>query len=575
MSPQFSGRAAASMAALVAAGFAVGATGALAAAPPSAVKHHKRFQARGYARPHARKVRSGSAPADGVQTATPIKHVVVIYQENVSFDHYFATYPFATNRRSEPRFAARPGTPTVNGLNTPLLEAQNPNSFQPFRLDRSQAATCDQDHEYHDEQVAFDRGLMDLFPETVGSSGGSCADYGYGKNLVMGYYDGNTTTALWNYAQHYAMSDNSFGTTFGPSTPGAINLVSGQTHGVVATSGNVTGDLSADGKTIENDPQPLGDDCSNRDAVRLGGRNVGDLLNQAGVTWGWFQGGFTPTSTTNGTAVCGASHTGADGKPKGDYIPHHEPFQYYLSTANLHHRPPSSTAMIGSTDQANHQYDLSAFWTAVNAGKMPSVSFLKAAGYQDGHAGYSSPLNEQQFVTDTINRLQTRREWKSTAVVIAYDDSDGWYDHQMSPIVNQSQDPGNGPMTGTGDALTAAGQCGTKAPAGGYQGRCGYGPRLPLLVISPWAKSNFVDHSTTDQSSILQAIEQNWGLPSIGDASFDQRAGSLVDMFNFSDGGGNTPPLGLDPSTGEPASGASASCRRGRSCAARHRRRRR
>ena len=161
---------------------------------------------------------------------------------------------------------------------------------------------------------------------------------------------------------------------------------------------------------------------------------------------------------------------------------------------------------------------------------MPAVSFLKAPAAQDGHAGYSNPLDEQAFVVDTINKLQKTQDWKSTAVILAYDDSDGWYDHQMSPIVNQSNDPAVDALAGT--------NCGTNPSriAGGYQDRCGYGPRLPLLVISPYAKTNFVDHTVTDQSSILRFIEDNWSTGRVGNASFDEKAGTLDNMFAFSGG---------------------------------------
>src|SRR5262245_21107813 len=164
---------------------------------------------------------------DDGDTRTPIKHLVVIFQENVSFDHYFATYPVAANPAGEPVFTAKRGTPSVNGLNASLL-APNPNSVQPFRLDRSQFETADQDHEYKDEQAASDHGLTDQFVEKVGNGNGPDGTPG---GQVMGYFDGNTVTALWNYAQNFAMSDNSYSTTFGPSTPGALNLISGQTHG--------------------------------------------------------------------------------------------------------------------------------------------------------------------------------------------------------------------------------------------------------------------------------------------------------------------------------------------------------
>jgi len=476
---------------------------------------------------------SALASASARAETTPIRHLVVIFQENVSFDHYFATYPNAANPVGEPRFVARKDTPSVNGLTGALLTL-NPNQVNPFRLGRAHAATCDQDHDYGDEQKAMHGGLMDLFVQTVGNGPGTDGTLVCRATDVMGYFDGNTVTAIWNYAQRFAISDNSFDTTFGPSSPGAINLVSGQTHG--ATPADSPGNTVAG--TLIGDPRPFNDDCSPgggfnpANQVVMSGRNVGDLLNAHGITWGWFQGGFAPTSrTSTGKAICGATHTGSDGIPKGDYIPHHEPFQYYVSTANPHHLPPSSPAAIGSTDQANHQYDLADFWNATN---LPAVSFLKARGFEDGHAGYSDPLAEQRFVVDTINRLQSRPEWRETAVIIAYDDSDGWYDHVMPPIVSQSntvEDHG----------------CGI-APAGSAEGRCGYGPRLPLLAISPWAKRNFVDHSTTDQSSILRFIEDNWELGRIGDDSFDARAGSLANLFDFTRPRNGR--LILDPQTG-------------------------
>ncbi len=173
---------------------------------------------------------------------------------------------------------------------------------------------------------------------------------------------------------------------------------------------------------------------------------------------------------------------------------------------------------------------------------MPAVSFLKAPAYQDGHAGYSDPLDEQTFLVNTINQLEKSSAWSSTAVIIAYDDSDGWYDHVVAPIVSPSQS--------SADALTSSGLCG-KTAANVYEGRCGYGPRLPLLVISPYAKQNYVDHALTDQSSILRFIEDNWQVGRIGDHSFDAIAGSLNGFFDFHSRQSNKP-LFLDPATGEP-----------------------
>jgi phospholipase C len=504
---------------------------------------------------------AGSEPgpnrADATATATPIKHLVVIFQENVSFDHYFGSYPVAANPSGEPRFVASPNTPTVNGLSNALLNA-NPNlnpangagASNPFRLDRSQAVTSDQDHNYLAEQQAFDAGLMDLFPLDTGSGGGS---------IVMGYYDGNTVTALWNYAQSFAMSDNSYGTTFGPSTPGVINLTSGQTNGITQIKNGTAFEVNGgnDGSlTLISDADPYGDVCSNptRNQVTMGSKNIGDLLSAAGVTWGSFMGGFNlSTVNANGTTSCARSSVNAvDGIATNDYIPHHSFFNYYASTANLAHTRPASMAEIGNAGPANHQYDLQDFFAAAGEGNLPAVSFLKAQAYQDGHAGYSDPLDEQTFLVNTINFLQTLPSWRSTAVLVVYDDSDGWYDHQMGPIVNTSTGPADG-LTG----LNACGTAATSLPGLNHAnthalGRCGYGPRLPLLVISPWAKRNFVDNTVTDQTSIIRFVEDNWlGGTRIGNGSFDGIANSISQMFNFQ-GEGHSRRVFLDPSTGEP-----------------------
>jgi len=491
--------------------------------------------------------------SSGGGTASPIKHVVVIFQENVSFDHYFATYPQAANTDGNP-FHASPQTPSVNGL-TPALLTHNPNSAQPQRLTPAQALTCDQDHGYTAEQKAMNGGLMNRFVEETGVS--TCSPPNFGRpGLVMDYFDGNTVTGLWNYAQHYAMSDNFYGTVFGPSTPGALNLISGQTGGATPlnASGQVVNPASGVGSqnssgvgTVYGDPDPFYDNCASHSAptVSMSGQNIGNLLNAKGITWGWFEGGFTPTSTTaSGTPVCGSSHSNIGGGSVTDYIPHHEPFQYYKSTANPDHKPPASLAEIGHNGQANHQYDLSWFYKALGHENLPAVSYLKAAAYQDGHPGYSDPIDEQHFLVKTINAIQQSRFWRSTAIIITYDDSDGWYDHVMPPIINSSADPAL-------DALNGPGVCGNGTPLGGIQDRCGYGQRLPLLVISPYAKANDVSGTLTDQTSVLSFIEDNWlGGQRTGAFSFDNLAGSLDNMFSF--GRPNFRPYLLNPATGEP-----------------------
>jgi phospholipase C len=313
------------------------------------------------------------------------------------------------------------------------------------------------------------------------------------------------------------------------------------------------------GWTLIGDTDPLGDTCSvAADQNSFLGKNVGDFLNAQSISWGWFEGGFDLT-ITNANMTTGCARSTPQTVPNGaftsaDYIPHHQPFQYYASTANPTHARPSSVAAIGKSvetdgvtpEPANHQYDTHDFFDALSAGNFPAVVYLKAPAFQDAHPGYSNPIDEQNFLVSTVNAIQASQEWSSTLIVLLYDDSDGWYDHQMPPIVN--------PSSSAADALNGAGMCNSGAqqngaapttpllgavPAEGgaavpVQGRCGYGTRQPLIVISPFAKRNYIDHTLTDQTSVLRFVEDNWlgGQRIQPGGSFDTIAGTIQNMLN-------------------------------------------
>ncbi|MFJ8600766.1 alkaline phosphatase family protein [Streptomyces shenzhenensis] len=368
------------------------------------------------------------------------------------------------------------------------------------------------------------------------------------ENTVQFELTGRTDYGPEQYAANGGKADQ--------STPGALNLISGQTHGVVSTdpaSGtehprqtsapDAYTVKSPDAKgvgTVINDPDPAYDDCSGKDhtssnaLAAMQGKNIGDLLNTRRVTWGWFQGGFRPSTAWDGRqsgyAKCDTTHTNVGGASVVDYSPHHNPFSYYRSTANPHHLPPKNVDEVGHDGQANHNYDLTDFTAVAKAGKLPAVSFVKAGEYQDGHAAYSDPIDEQHFLVSEINAIQSSPQWKSTAIVVAYDDSDGWYDHAYVAPRNGSKDTSLGSDNKATDGPAC--QSGPKA-SGGYADRCGPGTRQPLLVISPYSKVNKVDHTMTDQASVLRFIEDNWRTGRVGDHSFDATAGSLRGMFDF------------------------------------------
>jgi len=590
------------------------------------------------------------SPVNALPTKTPIKHLVVIFQENRSFDHYFGTYPKALNPPGEPTFTAAANTPVSNNyISHPTLLTANPNftnsgasptgnganAANPFRLDRTQANTASENHNYTPEQLAFDHGKLDLFPLEVGSDSisgttnttaapplGSPAFNTLGQ--TMGYFDGNTVTAFWNYAQNFAMSDNYWGDTFGPSTPGALEMFSGQTNGLVAltaTNGVVTpfaGDTThvlADGTTpglYKNGFTQIGDEDPTLDVcspatqpfpgagqpnasksgsgvtTMLTGKNIGDLLNAAKIPWGSFVGGFnlqtvnpaigTAAATTgcagvtqaaNGAITFNPANPGRTSQgltglpPQVDYVQHHIWFQYYQSTANPNHLRPTSVAAIGhilvpgtsTVDPANHAYDLADFSAAVQAGNFPAVSLIKLSKFQDSHPADSTPLDEQFAVVNLINMLQKSPDWSSTAVIIAYDDSDGWYDHAFIAPTTR------GSFNATADQLDGAGMCGLPGvatqPTGvngvPVNGRCGPGMRLPFLVISPYAKKNYISHVFITQASIPQFIEDNWlNGERINGGSFDTSTGSIMDLFNFDQivFDGDARQLFLDPTMG-------------------------
>ncbi len=567
---------------ILGAGAAIGVTAANAAnaSPTLAARLAKEFP--GYHVP----AKVSKALYDHHGTATPIKHLVVIFDENVSFDHYFGTYPYATNTDGTP-FVAKPGTPRVNGLYTritksgpigPLL-TDNPNEYNPQLLTPAEGLTSDQNHDYVPEQKADDGGKQDMFVQNTESStpsNGCGAEY-CPPGIVMDYYDGNTVTAMWNYAQNYAMSDNDYDTDFGPSSPGAINLISGNTSGgnavdandtstpgvVTTDTGSVSADTSNGTATIYGDIDPYYDQCSDSNHTTtspegvLTGENIGDLLNNAHVTWGWFQGGFAPTSTNSGGAVCGQTgeltSDGQDVSTENDYVPHHNPFQFYASTANPAHLAPSSLSEIGYTDQANHQYDISLFTDALNGtggATLPAVSYLKPPEFENAHPADSTPELEQQFVVNEVNAIEQSKYWPSTAIIITYDDSDGWYDNATPPVINGSDD------ATVGDTSVC-----TSVPitVGTANDRCGYGDRLPFIVISPYTRENYVSNKLITTTSILKFIENNWLHGERIPGSFDATSGSITGRGGLLDFNvrPHFQPVILNPSTGAVVSGDS------------------
>ena len=211
-------------------------------------------------------------------------------------------------------------------------------------------------------------------------------------------------------------------------------------------------------------------------------------------------GGFNlSTVNSNGTTGCKRSSLSTVvNAATADYIPHHNWFQYFQSTANPKHARPASIAAIGhSDDPANHEYDLQDFYDAVKGGDFPAVSYIKMDAYQDGHAGYSDPLDEQNGTAKVVNFIEQQPDWKNTAIFLLWDDSDGWYDH-VKPATFDYFEPGF---------------------------------RIPMVIVSPYAKRGYISHHVHYIGSILHFIEHTYGLGSLHTA--DARSDRFNDCFDF------------------------------------------
>ncbi len=296
----------------------------------------------------------GGNDVGGAATETPIKHVVVIFQENVSFDHYFGSYPDAENLSEETKFKAKKDTPTVNGFTAGLMN-HNLNKdaagtfYSPVRLAPSQNYTCDMNHDYTPEQQAFDSGLMDKFPEFAATPCNSTTwpdVSNLGAGIVMGYYDGNTVTGLWNYAQNFVLNDNSFDTNFGPSTPGAINVVSGMTGNADPNANvNTTGDVVD--LAVIGDPDPFYDDCSGSEKVGMSASNLEHW--QFAERQGHFLGlvpGRIHANHSGGTELGWydeVASTSAKPPPTASTAPRKRPTARTTTRSNITSRPPTRT----------------------------------------------------------------------------------------------------------------------------------------------------------------------------------------------------------------------------------------
>jgi phospholipase C len=439
---------------------------------------------RGAGRPDAVFARATAQPA-GIER---IQHIIVVYQENWSFDSLYGRFPGANgiaNAGDTARQVDKSGRsypvlpqPLNGGRPDTRFPADLPNGpFDASRYVKPDERTGDMIHRFYQQQLQINGGAMDKFVAWTDAGG-----------LVMSYYDA-TDMPEGRLAQQYTIADNFFHAAYGgsylnhfwlicgcmPVWPDApADLVSEEdANRMMVRDGAVTPDGFSINTTQPRNPPFAG---SNDPARRLPPQTmptIGDRLREAGISWAWYAGGWND-------AVAG--------RPNGLFQFHHQPFNYFANYAD------------GRPTRAEHLKDTDDLFAALRDGTLPAVSFVKPLGEDNEHPGYATLSRGQEYVGDLVAAVKASRHWQDTVIIIAYDENGGRWDHVAPPKID----------------------------------RWGPGTRVPAIIISPFARRGFVDHTVYDTTSILALIETRWGLAPLGPR--DAAANNMLAAFDFDQG---------------------------------------
>jgi len=403
-----------------------------------------------------------------------IDHVVVIYQENWSFDGLYGKFPGAngianagdtvkqTDVHGQPYATLPPSIDNWRRQPERRIPANLP--VAPFDLGLyvpPDQMTGNPVHRFYQQQYQINGGKMDRFVAWGGTGG-----------LVMSYYDA-THMPLGTLARQYVLADNFFHAAFGgsflnhvwlacactpywPDAPAAMR-VQVDADGMLLPNGD--GDVTPDGYVVNtaftvNTPHPS-NVPHDRLLPNMTNPTIGDRLDDKGVSWAWYAGGWRDALA---------------GRPHRIFQYHHHPFAYFAKWAD------------GTAAKAQHLKDEDEFVGDLKAGRLPSVSFIKPLGPDNEHPGYANLVQGQQHVADLVDAIQKTPYWQKTAIIVTYDENGGRWDHVAPPRVD----------------------------------RWGPGARVPTIVISPLARRGAIDHTYYDTTSILKLIETRWQLPPLG-----------------------------------------------------------
>lgn len=446
---------------------------------------------------------AAAADAAAARALARIEHIVVIYGENRSFDNLYGLFPGARGigdalRHYVPQvdldgavLATLPPVWNKTGQADVGYPANLPNL--PFRIDAPpldkplDVPTRDLVHRFYQNQMQIHGGRNDRFA-ALSDAGG----------LALGYYDG-ARLPLWRLAREYTLADNFFMGAFGGSFLNHFWLICACTPEFKGAPEALKAKLRPDGELARKPPAPASaldgptkfqDGAVTPDGYAVNtlqppyqpsgiapaangdpaladpaghplppqtSPTIGDRLSAKGISWAWYGGGWNQALTNRAVIYNDA---------KVNFQPHHQPFNYFRQFAP------------GTNARAEHLKDGAEFLRAIEAGRLPQVSFYKPQGDLNEHPGYADVLSGDEHIADLVRRIRRGKLWKNTLIIITYDENGGFWDHVPPPA---------------GD-------------------RWGPGTRIPALIISPFARRGHVDHSLYDTTSILKLITRRFAL---------------------------------------------------------------
>jgi phospholipase C len=416
-----------------------------------------------------------------------IQRIVVVYLESHSFDNLYGEFPGVEGIEKAGQTSIQVSAsglpyqtlpPVVDShFDPPAIDARFPPDLpnQPFNLakySKDTDVTSDMGHRFYQEQAQIDGGLMDKYVLYSGAGG-----------LPMGYYDGESLP-LAQYASRFVLGDHMFHAAFGGSFLNHFWLICGCTPvfpkapaDLVATldaHGNLIKDgaVTPDGYAVNTLLPSAGPFAGSTDAAhRLPPQTmptIGDRLSDKNISWTWYGAGYA---------------NAAAGHPNKLFEAYHQPFLYFVNYAP-------------GTAGSKHLKDETDFIKAIDNNTLPAVSFWKPEGQSDEHPGYAEVGREDKHATDIVQRIETSAMWDNTMIIVTYDENGGQWDHVPPP----------------------------------HRDRWGDGTRVPLIVISPFSKFRFIDHTVYDTTSILRTIELRYGLAPLGPR--DAAAAPLLNALN-------------------------------------------